>query len=474
MRKLKIKYIIYLSVLFSSIISCKTHAPQKTDKHPLPLMVKDTSLIKQIKTSETEKELTLIKNNSDTVSYYKKDFLRYDNHVYKPNIKTVLLHRSGFDLSYPIMELSNSETLKLSFDDLDGDLKKYQYTIVHCNSDWQPSDLNVADYISGFTSGFITDAKSSVNTLQSYTHYNLEFPQTDVKPKISGNYIIKVYLENPDQLILTHRFMIVDSKVTIDAKEREATVIEDKNYKQEIVFSINNKAYKILNPYNSLKVIIMQNERWDNIINNLKPSLVRNDELIYEYEYGNVFQGDNEYRFFDLKSLKYQTETIERIQKRNSSYYVFLKQDERRSFKHYIFQNDINGRFAIKNDDGRDSETDAEYLNVYFSLPYQVPLVHGNVYIFGALSGWTFSDDCKMIYNYANKTYERALYLKQGYYNYQYVFLENGTDIGDISFIEGTHSQTENDYTIFVYYKEPNDNYERLIGVKFLNSVKLN
>ena len=148
--------------------------------------------------------------------------------------------------------------------------------------------------------------------------------------------------------------MIVDTKITINAKIRQATVIEDKNYKQEIVFSILNNEYNILNPFKSLKVVLMQNERWDNTINTLKPSLVRNNELIYEYEYGNVFQGDNEYRHIDLKSLKYFTENIERVQKRNTSYYVFLKPDERRSFKHYIFQNDINGRFAIKNDEARD------------------------------------------------------------------------------------------------------------------------
>jgi len=439
----------------------------------VPDIVKDTSIIKDIKTIENNKNITTVNEiNSDTLDYFKDNFLRYDNFVYKPNIKTVLLHKSGWELSYPIIELNSGEKLLLSFDDLEADRKRYQYTMTHCNSDWTPSDLNTSDYLQGFNVDYITESQPSVNTLQAYSHYELEFPQENVNPIISGNYILKVFLDEPDNVVLTHRFMIVENKISIDAQVRQATLLEDKNYKQEIIFSVEHNAYNIVNPFANLKVILMQNQRWDNIISNLKPSLARNNELIFDYEYGNVFQGDNEYRAFDIKSLKYYTEAIQNIQKRNNTYHVFLKQDERRSFKRYLFQNDINGKFAVKNEDARNSKTEAEYCYVYFSLPYTVPLIHGQLYIFGALSGWSFNDDCKMVYNYATKTYEKALYLKQGYYNYQYAFLENGSTAADISFIEGTHSQTENDYTILIYYKEPTAHYERLIGVKFLNNLK--
>jgi len=462
-------FLAVLCVICLLALSCVSKVPQQTDRIAVATIKRDTAILKEIKEIEKERQqLPVI--TDDTVAYFEKNFLRYSNYVYKPNIKTVLFHRAGWEMSRPIIELGKNERLLLSFDDLDADFKNYQYTIIHCNSDWQPSSLNVADYINGFTTDYITEYKPSINTLQSYTHYRLTFPGKEVRPRISGNYILKVFLDNPDNVVITQRFKIFEPRVNIDGTVRQATVIEDRNYRQEIVFTIQHNNYRILNPYNNLKVVIQQNERNDNKISNLKPSLIRNNELVYEYEYGNVFDGNNEFRFFDLKNLKIATEGVDRIHIRNSAYHVFLTPDERRSFRRYTRQDDINGKRVIKNEEARDSDTEAEYTHVYFTLAYPAPLIHGHVYIMGALTGWEMNDDAKMIYNYQNKSYEKALYLKQGYYNYTYAFLENGHDAADIAFIEGTHSQTENDYTIFVYYREPNDFYDRLIGVKYLNS----
>ncbi len=460
------------------LLACKTKAPLQShdvnsDKILPPPIIKDTAIVSEIKVieaSNAKKQEALAPD--DTVAYFRNDYMRYSNYTYKPNIKTILLHKSGFLLANPVIELKNAETLELSFDDLDADIKKYQYTIIHCNADWKPSDLKPADYLSGFTTDLITNASSSINTLQSYTHYKLEFPGTDVKPKISGNYILAVFIDSLADVVLTRRFMVADTKVNINANVRQATNLDDKNYKQEIIFTLQHGAYNILNPYANLKVVIQKNSRWDNVITTLKPSLVRNNEIVYDYEYGNVFQGDNEFRNFDIKSLKYISEHLQNIVKRNNQYYVFLKPDERRSYKRYFFESDINGKFTVKNEEVRNSDTEAEYCHVHFSLLYPAPLVHGQLYIFGALTDWSFNDNSKMIYNYNTKTYERELYLKQGYYNYNYALVENGSDVADESYIEGTHSQTENDYTLYIYYKEPNENYDRLIGVKFINSLK--
>lgn len=475
-----LKYSLMLCAIF--LVACKTKAPlhlqeTKTEQRMPPPMVKDTAIISEIKNmeaSENKKQNATANATTlgDTLEYFRNDFMRYDNYTYKSNIKTVLLHKAGFVLANPVIELKNAETLLLSFDDLDADIKKYQYTIIHCTADWKPSDLNTNDYISGFTTDYISDVSSSINTLQAYTHYRLEFPGAEVRPKISGNYILAVFVDSLSNLALTRRFMISDSKVDINANVRQATNLDDKNFKQEIVFTLQHNAYNILNPYANLKVVIQKNGRWDNVITALKPSLVRNNEIIYDFEYGNVFQGDNEFRNFDIKSLKYLSENLQNIVKKNNRYYVFLKPAERRSYKRYLFDNDINGKFTIKNEDARNSDTEAEYCFVHFSLPYPAPLVHGQLYILGALTDWSLNENAKMIYNYNTKTYERELYLKQGYYNYNFALVENGTNVADESYIEGTHSQTENDYTLFVYYKEPNENYDRLIGVKFINSLK--
>lgn len=462
------KSILFGAFLALLVISCKTKTPQEQQQRlPVAQIQRDTSLFKDYEAvAPVATQLAV----DDTISYFDENFLRYDNHIYKPNIKTVLFHRKGWEMSRPLIEMGSNSRLKLSFDDLDGGFKNYEYTIIHCNSDWQPSPINQQEYIDGFTSDFITEYKTSINTLQKYTHYTLTFPGNNVRPRLSGNYILKVYLDSPDNVVLTQRFKIFEQKVTIEGRVRQATVIEDRDYRQEVVFKIQHPEYRILNPYQNLKVVLQQNERTDNKIKNLQPSLVRNNELLYEYEMGNVFDGNNEFRAFDIKNLQLAMEGVERIQLRDGQYYVFLTTDQRRSYRRYRQRPDINGRRLINREGARDSSTEAEYAHVHFTLAYPAPLIHGHVYIMGALTNWGFTEEAKMIYNYKTKAYEKSLYIKQGYYNYTYAFLENGKDAADLGFIEGTHSQTENDYAIFVYYKEPNIFYDKLVGVKFLNT----
>ena len=75
-----------------------------------------------------------------------------------------------------------------------------------------------------------------------------------------------------------------------------------------------------------------------------------------------------------------------------------------------------------------------------------------------------------MIYNFDLNAYEAKILLKQGYYNYEYVFLENMSKTGDATFLEGSYWETKNEYTIFVYHRQPGDSYDQLVGVGFVNS----
>ena len=411
--------------------------------------------------------------------YYKKEHFRFEDYIYKDNIKTALLHKAGWQLTSPVIELNSNEKIKLSFDDLDVDSKNYYYTIIHCNANWELSDIRDSEYIEGFIENQITDYNFSFNTMLNYTHYNLIIPNEDLGIKKSGNYILKVFLDNDqDDLVLSKRFMVVDRKVTIEAKLKQATSLNDRNYKQEIDFTINHKGYDIADPYGDIKVIITQNDRWDNAIKNLKPLFVRNNELIYDYDEDNVFSAGNEFRHFDIKSLRYQSERIRKIIYESSppdpplteNYHVYLLNDERRSFKRYSSEADINGKRFIKNDEGTDSETEADYTYVHFSLPYDAPLIDGNLYVFGAISQWNFSRETQLKYNYKKFAYETAIYLKQGYYNYQYVFLKDGETVADNTFIEGSHYETENDYTIYIYHNSFGSNYDQLIAVEKFNS----
>jgi hypothetical protein len=404
--------------------------------------------------------------------YYQKNFLRYGDFVYHNNIKTVLFNRKGWEFSPSIIELNTDEKLVLRFDDLDADFKNYYYTIIHCDALWNPSDLMEYEYIEGFYQDLINNYFFSRNTRVAFTNYHLEFPNHNMKPLVSGNYILKVFVDgDPDNVALTRRFMVFEQRLAIEATVKQATNLNFRDTKQEIDFIINTSQFRISNPYQELKVVLTQNGRWDNAIYNLQPRLVQGNQLIYDYEDGNLFAGGNEFRNFDTKSLRYRSLRIREISPSSRGWDVHLQPDRNRRFLRYTTTPDINGKFLIKTDDYHDDILESDYTWVYFTLPHHEPMTNGNIYILGELTDWNFTSMNRMEYNYQDSQYEQRLLLKQGYYNYKYAFLEDGKDVADVTLFEGSHSITENDYTIFVYYRKPGDLFESLVGVRHVNSA---
>ncbi len=406
----------------------------------------------------------------DTTDYYTSGYLKYENCIYKSNIKSVVLEQVNLRLSEPIIELGMNDRLILSFDDLDGDFKNYSYTLIHCDANWAPSNLLQNEYLSGFTEDRILDYRTSFNTIQNYTHYIQEIPGREAKPIVSGNYLVKVYIEGePDFPVLTRRMMVIQSKTSIEATVQRATIVSNRDSRQEIDFSIFYKGIQISNPFEDVKVVLMQNGRWDNAITGLKPLFLRDNQLEYNYDEENTFDAGNEYRTFDLRTLRVQTQYVKDIVHGPDGYTVVLTPSISRSFDRYVFENDINGKFLIKNQDGRDNDLESEYVKVKFNLKHDI-LANGNFYVFGALSDWKTSPDNKMTYNYDEGAYEALLFLKQGYYDYQYVFLEDGSKVPDATVVEGNHYETGNEYTILVYYRQLGGRYDQLVGIKRIDT----
>lgn len=400
-----------------------------------------------------------------------KDFFLFGDFIHKNNVHTVLFNRKGFELAPPIIRLHSGEVLELRFDDLDADYKNYYFTVVHCNADWQPSELSPFEYLDGFFEDQVTIYARSINTRVPYSHYSLEFPNASMQPRVSGNYILKVYLDgDPGNLVLTRRFMVQEQLVQIDAGVGMANLVAYRDTKQQVSMEIHTGGYPVSNPQQDLRVIMTQNGRWDNAITNLRPRSIIGNRLVYDYEDQALFDGGNEFRRFDTRTLRFLTERVAEINSSVRHWDVFLLPDQRRTFRRYSSDNDINGRYTIRNQDGRNDMLESDYAWVHFSLPMDAPLASGGLYIMGELTHWHFSEEGQMSYNYVEKKYELSLLLKQGYYNYLYAFLEEGDTRADTGFIEGNHSITENDYSIYVYHRQPGTVHDRLVGITHLNS----
>ncbi|PTN07857.1 DUF5103 domain-containing protein [Mangrovibacterium marinum] len=396
----------------------------------------------------------------------------YRNQVFIPDIHSVQLFSSGSVLSMPVLSLGTDEQLVLKFDDLSGQVKNYNYTILHCDADWRESFVMQSEYLDGFAENPLDDYALSFNTSMDYVNYQLAIPNQQVRLNYSGNYILLVYEGNDrEHPVLSRRFFVLDQQVAVQGQVKKATFDPFQGDNQEVDFSVLHRQLKIEDPFSEIRVVVMKNRRWDSAIRDLKPIFVRDNELVYDYDEQNVFPGGNEFRYFDMRSWKYTGENVDEIGFYQAYYHVRVMPDEIRSNKKYFEYQEMNGNFTVESQDRiQDPDTECDYAFVHFSLAVPVPLVGGTVHVFGALTNWTTGKGTAMSWDAAHKQYDLTLLLKQGYYNYEYVYVPEGATVADETVLEGSHFETENDYQIFVYYKGISDRYEQLVGFTQLNS----
>ena len=400
----------------------------------------------------------------------KNDSIIYSK-SYRENILTVLLYKKNLDLSEPVLKLNSNESFEFYFDVLDAEFETFQYKIIHCNENWTTSNLDEMEYIDGFNDNYIEYYKQSYNSMQSYINYSLEFPNENLKIRKSGNYVIAVYPEGkPKEIVLTHRFYVTENNIQLEPNIKYPTNLDDKYYKQEVDFNILFAPSLITNPFSNLKVVIEQNHRTDNSCKYLNPNYALQDKLIYNYDEENVFEGGNEFRHIDLTTVLNNTDRVAKIYRDKGFYTCYLYADNKRTYKRYLEYQDINGKFLVKTIDQNDWNLESEYVNVHFSIPYTQSFSDGDIFIYGGFSNWNIDNKYKMTYNPITRNYEGTAYLKQGYYNYTYLFVKDNEKQAKMSTIEGSHFNTENEYIFKVYYSDPGDFYDRLLLYYVVNS----
>jgi len=410
---------------------------------------------------------------SQSIYSNESDSLLYSNHIFKENIKAVQLYKEGWNLSYPVIKLNSSEKLILSFDLLGDNIENYYYTFIHCDKDWNRSDISTTDYLEGFAENPIEDYKPSFNTTVNYIHYRISFPNDRVRISLSGNYIVMVYpMSEPDNPILTQRFLVPENMADINISAHRPRMTADLNTGQQIDFTVSFRNIRINDPYRDVYAFILQNGRWNNAKKNLKPEFFSSNELKYSsLSDKNVFQGGNEFRYFDIRSIRYQSQYVRKIDYLMGNYHVYLAPSENREFKPYFYWEDFNGKYYIAVQEQKNPDTDADYLYVYFTLPSREYIQGGRMYVSGALNNWEFNNNNVMTYNRDAGTYECIMLLKQGWYNYEYVFRPDGSGESVATRFEGSHYETENDYIVLVYYRNPRERYDRLLGSRTVNTL---
>ncbi len=382
------------------------------------------------------------------------------------HIRTVQFQGNTEQSELPVIRLG--ERLMLSFDDINGTEEDYYYRITHHNFDWSESDLSKGEFLDGFDDVRIENYLNSLNTLQLYSHYTLSIPNRETRGlRKSGNYLISIYNYDGD-LVFTRKFMVVEEQVSVGVEIRRSRDLRHIETKQSVNFFIDSPDQLLINPKQNVKTLVLQNSNIKTAITDLKPQYTMGSQLIYRYDEESSFWAGNEFLNFDNKEARVANVGIRNVELNDLfDHYLFTQLS--RADRPYTYFPDINGNFVIRAFNAQNSAIEAEYIRMHFALQYFEDIGDKEIHIYGNFNNWTIDESTYMRYDERTDTYRNSRLFKQGFYNYKYVLVDRDGSI-DEGAISGNFWQTENDYTVLVYYRGPGERYDRIIGRGRANS----
>ncbi|MCB0477488.1 MAG: DUF5103 domain-containing protein [Crocinitomicaceae bacterium] len=399
-----------------------------------------------------------------------KDSTVLNNMKISDAIRTIKFCKKGNELSHPILNFGKNDFLDLKFDLVGIDYGDLAYEIILCDKDWIPTRMDKYEYINGFETVYIRDFQYSINTYVNYRNYKTQIPTDDFSFKMSGNYIVRVFPEeDPTTTLFQRRFIVAESLINVDAKIVQPQVVMDQKYKQQVEFNIKYPS-TISDPLTNLYVTIRQNRNWKTAKTNLQADYVRDQKLFFNDYTQFVFDGNNEFRQIDLKFNRGGNLEIAKIVKEEGQYQVYIKENKPKPYNNYVFKEELNGKYTIKNDEATDNDIESDYFKVHFEL-ISGYFMEGDVYVFGELTNWELSDEFKMEYDPGKQKYFLDKDVKQGMVNYCFAIKDKKSAIVNIEKIEGNHFATENDYDIILYYRDISNENDRVLGVYSFNSL---
>ena len=359
----------------------------------------------------------------------------------------------------PVVEMTSDETIAFSFDEMSHQYRRFTYRIQHCNALWEPSDILESDYLDGFNDQPIDDWENSLNTTFDYTHYRLTIPNDEVKLKLSGNYRLSICEDGRE--VAYFKFCLSEGMPLLSASVTDNTDIDTRESHQQVGLEVNYSSLRVRDHTKDLYTVVMQNGRTDNAVLNPAPTYNAGNKLTYEHCHELIFPAGNEFRRFEIVNMYDYFMNVDRIAFHDPFYHATLMQDTRRHA--YKFDHDHNGRYLIRYNQASDNDNEADYLFVHFNLASE-RLTGGRMYVYGHFSGGNLTTKYEMEYNPQERAYQASILLKQGAYDYQYLWVPDGETAGETKHAEGDWYETGNEYLILLYYKERGSRYDRLVS----------
>ncbi|MCQ2254395.1 MAG: DUF5103 domain-containing protein [Bacteroidaceae bacterium] len=392
--------------------------------------------------------------------------LAQNHEIMDGNIRTLQVVAGNRWTDMPLIKLNGTRTndvLNISFDDMTHDYRRFSYKVQHCEADWSPSEsLFESDFMEGFYDGLtIDDVQESINTQMLYTHYKFTFPNSNCRLKMSGNYILTIYDDNADEPVVKVCFMVSEEKAQVMLSMTPNTDIDNRKSHQQIGMQLRYSGISPTRPDNQIRTVVLQNQQWATAKWNAPWQFVTMQGLEWQHCKDLIFDAGNEYHKYEILSVDHTTMGLDRIFWDGTNYHVYPWAVAPQYS--YLYEEDANGAFYIRNSDNYENDFSTEYVFVHYSFAADRP-VEGDVFIDGNFTYGQYSPDFNMMqYNPETSCYEAVMIQKQGYYNYKFMQqLPDGT-IRNLP-LDGNFYETENSYQALVYFKDATDRADRLVG----------
>lgn len=382
--------------------------------------------------------------------------------ILSERIHTLQVRKNGDWQSLPVITLGTDDRIEITFDEFSHDYRRLIYNVRHFDADWKESGLLESEYMEGFNDLPIQDYANSINTTFLYTNYFLELPNDDVKLLVSGNYEVTITDDENHEELLKARFSVLENIATVDAAVSGITDIDNNQKHQQLTLNIDYQRLPVNDPQGEIIVRATQNRRQDVMTATLTPSYVSSGKMQFQHNKHLIFKGGNEFRRFEIINMYRYTQHVDKIDFYDPYFHATLLTDQ--PMREYRYDQDHNGRYIIRYDQADNSDIEADYLLVHFSL--KVPEYSGGrLYLDGDFTDGGYCDKWQMEYNRRTGCYEKAVLLKMGSYDYRYLWVPEGPAIAETSKTEGDSFETANEYQIYVWFRQHGARYDRLVGL---------
>ncbi len=382
--------------------------------------------------------------------------------VYDKNVNGIQLFNPETNDETPFIKMGKG--FILTFDMLDEGYQKIYYGIKHYDRNWEEDNLFESEYIDGYSLPQTYNYVSSFNTQQNYTHYTLEFPNNDMRLKVSGNYLLTIY-NDERKPIFSKKVSFYDNLTEVGVRYERFSDSRNPDITQRVIAQalFPNTFGAVLTQ--QLSLCILQNNNWKNAQCNIAPQFI-NGNLYTFGQLTNAFEAGNEFFYFDTKNISVAGYGVYKIINENGMYNTLLYPVIPYPMD-YSYNPDVNGAYYFRRFDltqERDARNEGDYTPVSFFVDLTNPLEDKDLYVVGLFNNYETSEANKMFFDEKERGYEKTIYLKQGFYNYTIATVDKKTGKFSLSEIPGSFWQTENLYQGLLYYKPFGGTYDALIG----------